>query len=148
MVQMLKHMRKTMISTLICLLVTGCTLGEEQVGFERDDRVSLVNYMLCISTPPEKTYYLSVISIKNKDDSGLRETYAGSELLAVHNKRCLSPSQWPVTENRAYTIHYTLLSTLTNRPSFRKVASIKISNGKVSYLPLKKLDYFPGFISE
>jgi hypothetical protein len=121
-------------------------LGEEQVGFERDNRVSLVNDMLCISTPPEKTYYLSVISIKNKDDSGLRETYAGSELLAVHNKRCLSPSQWPVTENRAYTIHYTLLSTLKIRPSFRKVASIKISKGQIIFLPLNNADYLPSLI--
>lgn len=145
---MVKQMPKKMLSILICLLVTGCTLGEEQVGFERDMNVSLVDDMLCIRIPQGNAYYLSAISIKNMDGSGLRKMYAGSELLAVHNKRCLSPSQWSLAENRAYTIHYSLLSTLTKRPSLRKVASIKISKGQMLYLPLKNADYLPGFISE
>ncbi len=143
---MVKQMRSMMISILICLLLTGCMLGKEQVGFERDTNVSLVDDMLCISMPPEKTYYLSVISIKNKDDSGFRETYAGSELLDVNGKRCLSPSQWFLAENHAYTIHYTLLSTLKIRPSFRKVASIKISKGQIIFLPLNNADYLPSLI--
>lgn len=137
-----------MLGTFICLLLAGCTLGEEQVGFERDTNVILVDDMLCISMHQEKTYYLSVITIKNRDGSGLRRTYAGSELLDVNGKRCLSPSQWSLAENHAYTIHYTLLSTLTKRQSFRKVASIKISKSQILYLPLKNSGYLPSFISE
>lgn len=145
---MVKHLQNYFISLLTCLFLIGCTLGEEQVGFKRDTNIILVKDMLCISTPQNDSFYLSIISIKNKDGSGLRKTYAGSELLAVNTKRCLSSSQWPMVENTAYTIHYTLLSTSTKLPAFRKVASIMVIDGRVLNLKLYNSDYLPSFISE
>ncbi|MDY0929045.1 hypothetical protein SOM41_22095 [Enterobacter sp. CFBP8995] len=145
---MVKHLQNYFISLLTCFFLTGCTLGEEPVGFERDTNITLVKNMLCISIPQNDSYYLSIISVKKKDGSELRKTYAGSELLAVNSKRCLSSSQWPVVENNAYTIHYTLLSTSTKLPAFRKVASLMVIDGSVLNLKLYNSDYLPSFISE
>lgn len=145
---MVKNMRIYFISILLCLILTGCTLGEEPVGFKRDVGMSLVNDMLCISMPKSKVYYLSVVSIKSKDGSGLRNTITGNELIAIKNKRCIPMSKLPVSERKEYNIHYILLSKLVTYPSFRRVVSIKVLKGRILNLPLDNQDYVLSFIYE
>jgi hypothetical protein len=123
-------------------------LGEDPVGFERDENMSVINGMLCINIPQNKAYYFSVVSVKNKDGSGVRKKIDGSELIAVSDKRCMPLSWLPASEKKEYIIHYGLLSRLEKRPSFRKVAVIRLKNSRVYNFPLKSVDYFPGFISE
>lgn len=145
---MVKFMKLYFIGIFTCFAIVGCTLGEDPVGFERDADMSVINDMLCINIPQNKAYYFSVISVKNKDGSGLRKKIDGSELIAVSDKRCMPLSWLPASEKKEYIIHYGLLSRLETLPSFRKVASIRLKNGRVYNFPLKSVDYFPSFISE
>ena len=145
---MVKSMKLYFIVIFTCIAIVGCTLGEDPVGFERDADMSVINDMLCINIPQNKAYYFSVISVKNKDGSGLRKKIDGSELIAVSDKRCMPLSWLPASEKKEYIIHYGLLSRLETLPSFRKVASIRLKNSRVYNFPLKSEDYFPSFISE
>ena len=145
---MVKSMKLYFIVIFTFIAIVGCTLGEEPVGFERDADMSVINDMLCINIPQNKAYYFSVVSVKNKDGSGLRKTIDGIELIAVSNKRCMPLSWLPASEKKEYIIHYGLLSRLETLPSFRKVASIRLKNSRVCNLPLISADYFPRFISE
>ena len=145
---MVKSMKLYFIVIFTCIAIVGCTLGEDPVGFERDADMSVINDMLCINTPQNKAYYFSVVSVKNKDGSGLRKIIDGSELIAVSYKRCMPLSRLPASEKKEYIIHYGLLSRLETLPSFRKVASIRLKNDRVYNFPLKSVDYFPSFISE
>lgn len=145
---MVKFMKLYFIGIFTCFAIVGCTLGEDPVGFERDADMSVINDMLCINIPQNIAYYFSVISVKNKDGSGLRKKIDGSELIAVSDKRCMPLSWLPASEKKEYIIHYGLLSRLETLPSFRKVASIRLKNDRVYNFPLKSVDYFPSFISE
>jgi len=145
---MVKFMKLYFIGIFTCFALGGCTLGEDPVEFERDAAMSVINDMLCINIPQNKAYYFSVISVKNKDGSGLRKKIDGSELIAVSDKRCMPLSWLPASEKKEYIIHYGLLSRLETLPSFRKVASIRLKNDRVYNFPLKSVDYFPSFISE
>lgn len=145
---MVKSIKLYFIIIFTCFVIVGYTLGEDPIGFERDADMVVINDKLCINIPQNKAYYLSVVSVKNKDGSGLRKTIDGSELIAVNNKRCMPLSLLPVSEKKEYIIHYGLLSRIEKLPSFRKVASIRFNNGRVYNLSLKNMDYFPRFISE
>ena len=145
---MVKSMKLYFIVIFTCFAIVGCTLGEDPVGFERDADMSVIDDMLCINIPQNKAYYFSVVSVKNKDGSGLRKIIDGSELIAVSYKRCMPLSRLPASEKKEYIIHYGLLSRLETLPSFRKVASIRLKNSRVYNFPLKSEDYFPSFISE
>ncbi|MBK0090087.1 putative T6SS immunity periplasmic lipoprotein [Erwinia sp. S59] len=145
---MVKSIKLYFIIIFTCFVIVGCTLGEDPIGFERDADMVVINDKLCKNIPQNKAYYLSVVSVKNKDGSGLRKTIDGSELMAVNNKRCMPLSLLPASEKKEYVIHYGLLSRIEKLPSFRKVASIRLSNGRVYNLSLKNMDYFPRFLSE
>ena len=128
---MVKFMKLYFIGIFTCFAIVGCTLGEDPVGFERDADMSVINNMLCINIPHNKAYYFSVVSVKNKDGSGIRKTIDGSELIAVSNKRCMPLSWLPASGKKEYIIHYGLLSRLETLPSFSKVASIRLKNSRV-----------------